>query len=100
MYKLNDYNVRLVRDKYLHTNGLAVVAYTDTGVCYTVITKCIPDFSLEDNDDVAFIDTNNNPGIEIFLVKNEIAIPLHFGLDCGMCSYPLYKFDLTKLECE
>ena len=97
MYNLFGTNVHLVRSSYLATEGLAVIAYTENSEVHTVLTVCLPDFYLYEEKDLAFVDINNNPGIEQFLIKNNLAKPLHFGLDSGYVCYPLYKFDLSKL---
>ena len=98
MYNFYGTNIRLVKSKYQYTDSLAILAYTEDGELYTVVTKCFPDFYLWEEQDLAFIDINNNPGIEEFLINNSIAKSLHFGFDSGFVSYPLYKFDLNKLE--
>lgn len=97
MYILQGEEIYLVRSTYNATGSLAVIAYTKNGEAFTVLTKCFPDFYLYEEQDLAFIDINNNPGIEGFLIKYNIATPLHYGLDSGYVSYPLYKFDLSKL---
>jgi hypothetical protein len=46
----------------------------------------------------AFVDVNNCPWIEPFLVSNDIAVPVkNIQARSGYVMYPLYDFDLTKL---
>ena len=93
----SNYQLTLVRTSYNSNDKLAVQAYTDTFEPFAVITVNIFDSYFCD-DDCAFIDVNNCPGITDFLVRNKIAKPTgRIGLS-GRCSYPEYKFDLTKLE--
>lgn len=46
----------------------------------------------------AFVDTNNMPELEDFLVKNRIAEFTGIEQQSGFCSFPLYLFDLEKLR--
>lgn len=51
----------------------------------------------------AFLDPNNMPGIEDFLIENGLAEPYtRFGSPvyefCGFCSYPLYSFNPEVLK--
>ena len=48
--------------------------------------------------DEAFVDTNNNTGIDKILVANGIAEPTGKGIQSGFCTYPLFKFNLDKVE--
>lgn len=97
MYVLNCTDVYLVRAIYVANEGLCVIAYTKDGEEYAVLTKSFPEFPFFGEKDLAFIDVNNYPGIEGFLDKYDIAKSLHFGIDSGFVTYPLYKFDLSKL---
>lgn len=46
----------------------------------------------------AFVDTNNMPELEEFLVKNKIAAFTGIEQRSGYCSYPLYLFDAEKMR--
>lgn len=46
----------------------------------------------------AFVDTNNMPEIEEFLVKNEIAEFTGLTQPSGLCTYPLYFFNERRLK--
>ena len=99
--KINLYNkewdLTLVRSHYLYGGVLAVIAVEPNGECFTVLTVNIEDFPTKDSS-YAFVDTNNNPWAEQFLVENEIATPVGFSVPSGYCMYPLYKFDLSKIK--
>lgn len=49
---------------------------------------------------LAYVDVNNNPNILNWITENEIAIPIRETAISGYCEYPLYKFDLNKLNKE
>lgn len=46
----------------------------------------------------AFVDTNNMPELEDFLVKNGIAEFTGLAQTSGFCSYPLYQFNVEKMR--
>lgn len=102
MYKVNLFNTEwdliLVRSHYTHGGGLAVIADTPEGECFAVLTVNLDSYSLDGDKEYAFIDTNNCPWAEEFLIKNNIAAPTRIIVHQGFCAYPLYKFDLTKLK--
>lgn len=87
----------LVRQVYLHPRTLCVQAYDKDGLPYATLTKNL--VSKYQSASAAFVDTNNYPWAEQFLVLNRIAIRVNgITQTCGFCSYPLYYFDLTKLN--
>ncbi|MBR0420292.1 MAG: DUF4313 domain-containing protein [Erysipelotrichaceae bacterium] len=46
----------------------------------------------------AFVDTNNNPGIEKVIEKYGFAKPTGTTRTNGFCEYPLYEFNLDKMK--
>ena len=46
----------------------------------------------------AFVDTNNMPQLEDFLVENGIAEFTGLEQKSGYCNYPLYQFDVEKMR--
>jgi len=100
MYKINLFNTEwdltLVRSHYNYGRGLAVIANTPEGECFAVLTVNISDRVLSSMS--AFVDTNNCPWAEKFLIENNIAVPTGITETSGFCTYPLYLFDLSKLE--
>lgn len=100
MYKLNAYgkewDLTLVRSHYNYGGGLAVMANIPEGECFAVLTVNISDRVLSNMS--AFVDTNNCPWAEKFLIENNIAIPTGITETSGFCIYPLYIFNLTKLQ--
>lgn len=100
MLKYFGMNVEVKRSKYRKNDSLAVVLVPEE--CpeeYSVITKNIDEteiFCCPFNEK-AFVDINNYPDIEKFLIENELAIPLVILGQSGHCIYPLYAFDLEKI---
>lgn len=87
----------LVKNTYLHPRSLCVQAYDKDGFPFATLTVNL--CSKRQSFDTAFIDTNNCPWVESFLVLNKIAerVP-RVVAHSGYCSYPLYLFDLSKLN--
>ena len=46
---------------------------------------------------MAYIDTNNCPWAEDFLIDNDFGIPTGEYKASGFCVYPLYQLDLEKI---
>ena len=49
-------------------------------------------------DYCAFVDTNNMPEMEQFIVENELGIFTELARPSGFCTYPLYWFNPDKLR--
>ena len=89
--------INLVRHTYLHPRTLCVQSYTTEGEPFATLTVNL--VSKHQTFTRAFIDTNNCPWAEQFLVSNDIAHPVgNITATSGYCSYPLYEFDVNKLE--
>lgn len=88
-------SIRLVQEQYVY-GGMAVCAYLRNGEPWSDLTVNIPGTMTPDG--MAFIDTNNNPWAEAFLVENGLAKPTGVTGRSGYCSYPLYSFDMSKFK--
>lgn len=84
-------SIRLVQEEYVY-GGMAVCAYLRNGEPWSDITVNIPGTIAPVG--TAFIDTNNNPWAEDFLMENGIAKPTGATGHSGYCTYPLYEFDM------
>jgi len=74
------------------------IVYSPDGEPFAMITVNI-DYPLSgDKETTAFIDTNNLNAflIERFLQENQIATPTGEYGQSGFCTYPEYRFDLSK----
>lgn len=49
-------------------------------------------------DTCAFVDTNNNPGIERWLAENRLAKPTGRVAPSGFCVYPEYEFNMDEVQ--
>ena len=94
-----EYQLILYKRRYGYTGRLAVTAETVKHEPFTNITTCIPNCDLSSDDEaLAFLDTNNNPGIDKWLVANKIAVPTGKVVESGYCKYPEFRFNLDLLE--
>ena len=93
-----DFKVEIKKNSYANNRRLAVQLVCDDGIPFGTITTNIK-YPLSTLDKyLAFIDTNNYPYIEKWLIDNGIAYPTgHIGYS-GFCAYPEYKFNETILE--
>ena len=97
-------NVRLFAAKYRNnTLAVTVESYDEENKMwepFATLTVNLAGVGYEEmqGKELAFVDTNNNTGVERFLKEYKIAKPTGFYGFSGFCSYPLYKFDLKKLE--
>ena len=94
----SEYDVTLKRSTYQTNKTLAVCMFDETdGSPVATITVNIDDLFVKANAEEAFVDTNNCPGIEQFLIENDIAEPVGIYGMSGYCTYPLYRFNIDKI---
>lgn len=98
MYKVKfldkECEVEAYKTSYTENDNLAVIVENDYGIeCITVNLRNNPAY-----DNCAFIDTNNHKWAEKFLQENQIAQPTGRFAISGFCSYPEYRFDMSKLK--
>ena len=91
------YNVVLKRSSYRNNGVLAVLMETDDGEPFATLTVNIEGWDSLPHD-MSFVDTNNCDWAVKFLKDNKIAESMGVYASSGFCSYPLYKFDLSKIE--
>lgn len=107
-YKINclgeEYEVYLKRNSYIDNGSLAIQVFDASDGCpFTVLTVNLEETPrcythTKDKESVAFVDTNNNPWAEEFIKNNKLGEPIGMYGHSGFCSYPLYRFDLSKLD--
>ena len=93
----DDYKVNIIAEKY-HNNTLAISLVTDKGEPYADLTVNLADSRIWANDTTAFVDTNNCPWAEQFIVNNGLGTPMGIISRSGFCTYPLYKFNVEKFS--
>lgn len=90
-------SVWLAKQTYIHPRTLAVQMYDIDDLPFATITVNL--CSKQQSFSRAFLDTNNCPWVEQFLVGYNLAKPVdNIHLSSGFCSYPLYEFDLDQLS--
>ena len=89
-----EYEVTAHKANYYNGN-LAIMLMCDYGEPYGTITTNLCD-GLPQNQ--AYVDTNNMPDAERFIKDNGLGEFTGVTKDSGYCTYPLYKFNLDKLE--
>ena len=84
-------------DRYANNNHIAISVWCEDGP-YADLTVNLnstskwPDF-------YGFVDVNNFPEAEYLIKKLKIGKPVEGGFGfSGMCAYPLYRFNITKIE--
>lgn len=73
-YKYKGKSVSLRTDTYQNNGTLAVLS-----------------------DSMAFLDTNNYPGIDKWIEKNGLGLPMGVQEQSGFCQYPLYTLFIPAL---
>lgn len=95
--EINGYDVVAIEEKYVCNGALAVKLYSRTVGPYATLTVNLPE-----SDDLeyghAFVDVNNCPWAKEFIKKYELGYFANKYASSGWCTYPLYKFDVSKLE--
>ncbi len=97
--EFGNYKVAPMILHYRYGNVLAVELVEESGEPFATLTVNLDSmFALDKNQ--SYIDTNNCPWAENFIKENSLGKPTgHLGFS-GFCSYPLYIFDLDKLNPE
>lgn len=86
------------KTKYLNGRlALRLLTNGDYGLePYGTITVNLPECTPLDSD-CAFVDTNNFPDIDVWLLLHGIAEPTGRAAQSGYCCYPEFKFNRSKL---
>lgn len=93
------YRVRAIRRTYRNGNLAIQLIDENDGSPVSTLTVNLGDGLNEVyGEGYAFVDTNNNPTGEQFIKDNKLGTPVGQTQCSGFCEYPLYCFDLNKLE--
>lgn len=90
------YKVEAYKANYIENGGIAVMLATKKEPFADITVNVVGVTPTDQN--CAFVDTNNNKWAEKFLQTNGIATPTGRSAINGYCSYPEYRFDLSKLK--
>lgn len=93
-YVYNGKSVTLSAEEYRSNNTLALMLHYDDGET-EVITVNLQDPI--QSSSLAYLDTNNQPGIEKFIQKNGLGLPMGVLTPSGFCRYPLYTIFTSEL---
>lgn len=97
-YGPKEMEVRLVVNNYADRNKLYLALWSlEDGYWepYCDLTRCLDG---EIPADCAYVDTNNLPSAEQFIVENRLGTFTHMVGRSGFCTYPLYHFDMERIR--
>lgn len=91
--------VKLTKEAYSNNGSLAIIlwSYNPEFEDHEEYATLTVNFGMTSSDH-AFLDTNNLPNAEEFVIDNELGEHTGQFNHSGYCTYPLYKFDIEKLE--
>lgn len=93
-YVYNGKSVTLSAEEYRSNKTLALMLHYDDGET-EVITVNLQDPI--QSSSLAYLDVNNQPGIEKFIQKNGLGLPMGVLTQSGFCKYPLYTIFTSEL---
>jgi hypothetical protein len=93
-YKYKGKPVTLRTDTYRNNGTLAVVMEHEDGETDVITTNLNSPFQ---SDSLAFLDTNNYPGIDKWIEKNGLGLGMGIQQQSGFCEYPLYTIFISAL---
>lgn len=83
-----NYEVKIEKSNYFTNGNLAVLLTFDDGEEDVLTVNLEEKLPLNQ----AYVDTNNHPNAEQFIIDNNLGEPLGKYGHSGFCAYPLYKF--------
>lgn len=90
------YDVSAKRAAY-NNNGRLAIVLTEEESPFATLTVNLPEYTdLAENEQ--YVDINNCPWAADFIKENKLGEPVGSIALSGFCTYPLYAFDLSKLE--
>lgn len=93
-----EYEVLLQSARYMNGN-LAIQLFDKEDGCPFAFLTTNLDILLAEN--WAFVDTNNCPWAENFLIEYDLGKPTGYCIPSGFCTYPIWEVDIDKLkQCE
>ena len=93
-YKYKGKPVSLRTDTYRNNGTLAVVMEHEDGETDVITTNLNSPFQ---SSSMAFLDTNNYPGIDKWIEKNGLGLGMGILEPSGFCEYPLYTIFISAL---
>ena len=95
----NTYEVSIRKEQYANNGGLALKMdyFDDEYKCWMPFATLTVNLGRL-NYGLAYVDTNNCPWAEEFITKYGIGEPTEKTCVSGWCEYPLYRFDIDKID--
>ena len=91
---LNIYDVEPVYASYQNNGSLAIqLIDTEDGCPFGTLTVNLEGYESLVDGEYAFVDTNNIPNAEEFIIENGLGAPTGIYGHSGYCEYPLYRFN-------
>lgn len=85
-----------VKGNYKANDSVALEIWNEEDGPIATLTVCLPNFPQQKNE--SFLDINNCPWAENLVKELGIAEFTGQMMPSGYCSYPLYEFDMEKVE--
>ena len=90
----NGYEVNLIIANYTANGNIALLLETPDGNPFGKLTTNIGELPYG----YAYIDTNNMPDADEFILNYKLGTFLKAYKQSGFCSYPLYKIDVKRCK--
>lgn len=88
------YDVTVSTSTYSNNGNLAILLTSPTEGPFATLSVNLHKLP----EGYAYVDTNNCPWAEEFINEYKLGEPTGGSARSGYCIYPLYKFDLSKLQ--
>ena len=92
--EFGDYKVKVVKDKYMNNDALALLLLEEDGEEFAVLTVNIDGVA---HDNLSYVDTNNSKWAIEFIEENKLGEDTGEIGFSGYCVYPLFKFNEDKI---
>lgn len=103
--EFGEYRVFFVIGKYRSNDSLAIQAWTASEKpeeidCFCTLTVNLDNYGFGmENENEAYVDTNNNPWAMKFIRENKLGRKVGIRKS-GYCKYPLVRFNIKKFYAE
>ena len=92
---MQDYEVKIEKSTYFTNGNLAVylLSYDEEYKCWEPYGSLTVNFEEKLPYGYAYVDTNNMPNAEAFIMEYNLGVFQGKWKTSGFCMYPLYKFN-------
>lgn len=97
-FKFEGRYITIEATAYQNNNTLAILAYYDDDPDDEDVLTVNLNHPMLQSKETAFVDTNNISWAERFIEETGIGEYLNISQPSGFWTYPLYKFDLSKIQ--